>query len=238
MNYARLKLTKTREITNPTYYVEAINQEFAGYAFDEERAEQQCGHWRRNAFAGSDATPMDLEIGTGVGLFFAHHARLHPERFLVGIEIKFKPLIQSIRRALKENSKNARIVRHHAGFIENLFAIGELNNVYVHHPDPWTKPKKHKHRLLNREFLAKLYERQRPGSFLDFKTDSRDYFFWAQEEFKNSKYKIERYTEDLHHSTWAFENYVTQFEQFYLSVGQPIYYLRAKVESSTLAPGI
>ena len=61
MRESRLNIIKTREITNPTYYVEAINQEFAPYALDEERAEGNCGNWRGCGFwVGPDGV-LDFE---------------------------------------------------------------------------------------------------------------------------------------------------------------------------------
>ncbi len=238
MFHSRLNIVKTREIRRPTYYVEAINKEYRDFALDEERAETFRGEWREKVFANAPMAigvttikdmPLDLEIGTGHGLFFAHRAHQEPQRLLLGLEIKFKPLIQAIRRALKQGSTNARIARYDARVIGNLFAPGELDHVFIHHPDPWTKRSTHKHRLLQSEFLLRLSQLQRSGSFVDFKTDSGDYFFWAAEQFKNSPYKIERYSEDLHRSEWSDENFTTQFEKFYIDQGQPIYYLRATV---------
>ncbi|MCB0350998.1 MAG: tRNA (guanosine(46)-N7)-methyltransferase TrmB [Bdellovibrionales bacterium] len=220
-------MIKTRAISNPTYYVDALNGEFADYAFNEERAEEFRGRWREAAFGATVQDALDVEIGTGNGYFFAHQSSTHTDRLLLGIEIKFKPLIQSIRRALKLNVKNARVARFNASFLENIFDEQEINNVFIHHPDPWNKNSKHKRRLMKSDFLKKLYTLQKPGSFLEFKTDSQDYFFWALEEFKNSSYKLERYSEDLHGSDWRDENFITHFEKIYMEKGQPIYYLRA-----------
>jgi tRNA (guanine-N7-)-methyltransferase len=227
-------VTNTRQIQNPTYYVSAINGEFAEYTYDEERAAALRGEWRFRSFAKSSMTdrvnsPLDLEIGTGYGLFFSHHAKSNPTRFCIGLEIKFKPLILAARRLQKNASTNAVLIRYHAKFVENLFAPGELNNIYIHHPDPWTKRRKHKHRLLQATYIERLYDLQKPGSFIDFKTDSKDYFDWAVEQFKKTKYSFTRHTEDLHRSEWSGENFTTQFEKIFVSKGQPIYYLRASL---------
>jgi len=227
MSEASLNLRKTREIPRPTYYVQALQGEFSEFAYDEERALAMKGAWREKAFIQPQAAPLDLEIGTGNGYFFAHQAEAQPQRLLLGLEIKFKPLIQTIRRALFRGCKNARVARFHAGLLDLIFADQELDNVYVHHPDPWTKRRRHKHRLLSSEFLMQLRLKQKPGAFIDFKTDSRDYFFWAVEQFKNTPYFVERYSEDLHNSEWCSENFVTHFEKIYATKGQPIYYLRA-----------
>jgi tRNA (guanine-N7-)-methyltransferase len=220
-----MNIKKTRDIKNPHRYITAMQSEYGEWCFDEEMAPLQKGLWRQDVFKVGIDHPLDLEIGTGNGYFFAHRVGACPERCLVGIEVKFKPLIQSIRRALFTGSKSMRIVRYDARFIKNLFAPGELNTVFIHHPDPWEKKRKQKHRLLKSEFLLELWDLQRPGSYVEFKTDSRDYFLWATEEIKKTPYQVERYTLDLHQSEWAKENFVTHFESIFIRQKTPINYL-------------
>ncbi len=222
----RPRLTATRTLPNPTEYVKDLNGKYAKYAFDEERAHQIKGEWRAKSFGVAGDHPMDLEIGTGNGTHFAHLAKKSPERALVGIEIKYKPLIQSIRRALGEGSKNARIVRYDASHLEDIFNPGELNNVFIHHPDPWPRKRSWKHRLIQDEFLTMLHALMRPGSYLNFKTDSEEYYDWSSERFARGPFRMSRETRDLHTSDWKDENFITQFETIFLSKGQPIFYAR------------
>jgi len=219
------RMALTRNLRRPTEYVQLLNGEFSRWAFNEERAPLLKGRWREE-FGVVPEHPMDLEIGTGNGYFFAHLAAKNPDRALVGIELKFKPLIQSIRRALRGGATNARIVRYDAVRLDDLFAPGELNNVYIHHPDPWLKKRQWKHRLIQADFLKELHELTRPGSFIDFKSDSRDYFEWAVPLFKGSPFELTRETWDLHNSEWAGENFITQFESIFLKQGQSIHYAR------------
>jgi tRNA (guanine-N7-)-methyltransferase len=222
MNERRPRLSLTRTIPKPTYYIDAIDTEFAEYAFNEERAPSFKGQWRREVFKVTEETPIDLEFGTGNGQHFAHHALSHPNRCLVGFELKYKPLIQSIRRALNGGAKNARIMRYHAHNADLAFATNEINNVYIHFPDPWSRPKKFKNRIVCETFLKRLYELQQPGAFVEFKTDSRDYFLWALEEIARTPYTLEFQTLDLHNSPMAEGNFVTTFEKIFLGEGIPI----------------
>lgn len=222
----RPRMALTRDLRRPTEYVRMLNGEFSEWAFNEERAPLFKGKWREQAFKTSETHPLDLEIGTGNGYHFAHLAAKKPGHALVGIEIKFKPLIQSIRRALRAGSTNARIVRYDASLLDDLFAAGELNDVYIHHPDPWPKERHWKHRLIQKDFLESLFALQRLGAFVDFKTDSEDYYDWSLALFKDSPYEVVRETRDLHRSEWKDENFVTHFESIFLSKGQPIFYAR------------
>lgn len=216
-------VSRTRRLPKPTYYIEALLGEYSQWAFDEERCLQNKGRWR--AVCGvPDDHPLDLEIGTGNGFFFAHQAKSYPERCLLGVELKYKPLIQSIRRALSADCKNARIFRYDAGFLPHVLAAGEINNVYIHFPDPWEKKRWKKNRLIQTAFLQDLFALQRPGSFLEFKTDSRDYFDHAMETFVDSPYRLEASSTNLHASELAQQNFVTHFETMFIKQGIPINY--------------
>lgn len=226
MSEARVQIAKSRNIPNPHAYVKYLLEDFSTWAFDEERAVEFKGRWRELVFTVAPSAPLDLEIGTGNGYFFAHHALQNPDRAYVGLEIKFKPLIQSIRRALNAGAKNARMARYPGQHVDELFADGELNDVYIHHPDPWENPRRFKHRLVQTDFLNRLSRLQAPGSKVEFKTDSRNYFLWATEQIKKSPYEIERYTLDLHQSEWAAEQpLLTSFERIFVQKQIPINYL-------------
>jgi tRNA (guanine-N7-)-methyltransferase len=218
----RRQINITTELKRQSVYTLALNGEFSKIAFDEIRAPKNHGQWRSQVLGLSESVPMDLEVGTGNGLHFAHYACKTPDRAIVGVELKYKPLIQTIRRAVEAGAKNVAIARYHAFNLDQLFTDGEINNVFVHFPDPWTSPRKPKNRFISRENLDLLHRLQRPGSYIDLKTDSREYHFWALEEIRESKYKIIFETQDLHQSEYAAENFMTGFEQLFLRKGYKI----------------
>ena len=220
----QLRLSRTSTIPVPNEYVRGLQNEYAQWSYDEERAPRFKGRWRAEAFGTTVDQPLDLEIGTGNGLHFAHHALTHPERCLLGLELRYKPLIQSIRRALRNDSTNMRIARYNAYLLNELFVEGELDDVFIFFPDPWEKSRQHKHRLIQDDFLVELHKMQRPGSKLIFKTDSRDYFDWSMERFKRGPYKMLGHTYDLHKSEFAGGNFITQFENIFIRQGLAIGY--------------
>lgn len=217
---ARRRVNITTDLPHQNEYTLALNGEYSHIAFDEVRAPGNKGKWRSHVFkVDNQQMPMDLEVGTGNGLHFAHHAIKHPERLLVGIELKYKPLIQTIRRATSGGAKNAAIARFHAFNLDQLFDDGELNNVYIHFPDPWVTPRKPKNRFVSKDNLDLLYRLQKPGSYIDFKTDSREYHLWSLDEIAQSKYKMVFETQNLHHSEMASQNFLTQFEKIFMAKG-------------------
>lgn len=227
-NFKRPQIVKTKNLRLQNYYTLALNGEFSEYAFSEERAPEMKGKWRSEVFRIADDQPMDLEIGTGNGVHFQHYCAHHPDRNLIGIELKFKPLIQTIRGALRNNSRNGRVIRYHAFNVDELFAVNEINDLFIHFSDPWTSPRKPSNRIMNPRMLDIFYEIQRPGSKIDFKTDSREMYLWALEQIKNSKYKIEFQTLNLHHSEMASENVITGFEKIFLRQGIEINFARLR----------
>lgn len=224
----RRRLNLTRTLKTPNKYTRGLEEDFAEFAFSEERAPANKGKWRSQVFKVSDEIPMDLEIGTGNGFHFGHRALTAPNRCIVGLELKYKPLYQAIRRTFKAGAKNAAMCRYHAFNIEDLFVEGEVNDIYIHFPDPWTSPKKPKNRVVNRSMLAILHQLQRPGSMIEFKTDSREMFLWALGEIAASPYKIEAQSLDLHKSEHAEGNFMTFFESLFVKDGIEINYIRLR----------
>jgi tRNA (guanine-N7-)-methyltransferase len=224
---AQLRVSLTKNIPVPNAYILALQGEFSPWSYDEVRAPEFRGKWRAEAFSGLDsAVPMDIEFGTGNGTHFAHRSAQFPERALLGFELRYKPLIQSIRRAVKNGQTNARMARYNAALVQELFEPGEINDVFIFFPDPWEKGRNHKHRLIQEEFLEKLFTAQRPGSRVHFKTDSQDYFEWSVRRFEKSAYKLEAVTNDLHKSGHAQGNFITQFERIFIRQSLPIGFAR------------
>lgn len=202
-----------------------MENEFRHLAYNEERAPELKGRWRAKAFEAEPSAPLDLEIGTGNGYHFAHYASQNPDRCLLGMELKYKPLIQAIRRSSSAGSTNSRICRFHAFNMEELFEPGELNHVIVHFPDPWVQPKKPRNRMMSRAFVETLYRLQKPGESIEFKTDSRVFFDWVLEELDGAPYEIEEQSFDLHRSPYMEKNFITGFEQIFIRKNIPINYL-------------
>ena len=224
----KYKIFRTTALPFPNEYVKALMGELNGWSYSEEQALDFKGKWHEEVFSAKNDMPLDLEIGTGNGFHFAHHAKKYPERLLLGLELKYKPLIQSIRRARTEGSENARMARFKATVLDYILADNEVQNVIIHHPDPWLKKSQKKNRLIQDVFMKKLSTIQKENGIVDFKTDNENYYDWALEVFKNSSYSFERETRDLHNSPWAEENFITAFERIFLVKGQPIFYCRLK----------
>ena len=170
------------------------------------------------------------EIGTGNGFHFVHQVQNEPHRNLIGIDLKYKPLAQTLRRLLKnqgEEEVNARVVRFHAKNLGQLFEPQEIDNIYIHFPDPWLgKKARKKNRIIQQNFMEELFQLQKQETFIELKTDSREYFDQMVGVCEGSQYLVREKTYDLHNSEYADGNFVTGFERFFLSKGLPIHYMK------------
>jgi len=207
-----------RNFVNP--YIGRVN-EYSDWILSNDEAEAARGSWRRQL--GTEA-PLHVEIGTGNGFHFAHYAQTNPQLAVVGFEIKYKTLVQSIARARRFGCKNARMVKADAKKLTSYFAPGEVDKLIVHFPDPWPKARHGANRLMHASFFREAFTVLKDGGAIEFKTDHLGYFRFATQQVAMSPFTMSFYTENLHRSLVAEKNYVTQFESLFLRKGQPIYY--------------
>lgn len=227
----QIRLNKTTDIKNPNLYVKALYNEFKDWSFDEQEALKLKGHWRKKIFKKPAQNPLHLEIGPGNGKHFFQLCQNHPKDSFLAVELKYKPLIQTIRRIRTNGLTNARVIRYNGKLLKNLFAEEELNNVYIHFPDPWPKRRHEKHQLINMDFARDLLQIQRSGSLLEFKTDSESYFLKGKELFSKTGYKILNFEKDFYgkkiKDQIIFQN-LSQFELIFVKKNIPIGYLLMK----------
>ena len=243
------RIADTQQLRRPNIYVQSLQQGLKGRVYDQNQAVKFLGQWRSEVFSPlfsefdsrneqspppSEKSPLDVELGTGNGVHLAARALAEPERLFVGLEVKYKPLIQSANRILRQQSKNAVLVRFHAHLIEQLFTKQEINNVYVHFSDPWVSPRRPERRILGPKLWKSLSVLQRPSSFVEFKTDSRELFDWVLEQEIPSLYQEQIRTYDLHAEeaqkgqSGIISKFPvrTGFENIFMRQGLPIHYVR------------
>ena len=199
---------------------------YSSWVFDEEDCLQFKGQWRQLVFNTSTTTKLDLEIGPGSGDFFAFIATNNKDRLFIAVELKYKPLIQTTRKIKEKTCLNAKTIRYNAQMLGDIFASEELNNIYIHFPDPWPKKRHHKHRLIKPDFIKVLYQLQKNDSFIEIKTDHREYFQEIYTVFKNSPYREVEFSDNLHKSKSPPKEFITHFEKIFIRKNQAIYYLK------------
>ena len=185
--------------------------------------EQQKGNWR-NIFGNNN--PIHIEIGMGKGRFLMDMAKVYPFINYIGIEKYSSVLLRAIQKMEREEQplSNVRFIRMDAETIGNVFEIEEVDRIYLNFSDPWPKDRHAKRRLPSREFLARYDKILKKEGQLEFKTDNKDLFLFALEELEPGGWKAEKISFDLHRDKDMSEgNIMTEYEEKFSSIGNPIY---------------
>ena len=183
--------------------------------------QDQKGKWHE--IFGNDH-PIRIEIGMGKGRFIMDLARMNPDINYVGIEKYSSVLIRGIQKMEADPLPNLYFIRMDAEEIASVFDRGEVDRIYLNFSDPWPKDRHAKRRLPSREFLQRYNEILVPDGVIEFKTDNHDLFQFALEELEPAGWHLDQMTEDLHHNTEMMQgNVMTEYEERFSSLGNPIY---------------
>jgi tRNA (guanine-N7-)-methyltransferase len=121
--------------------------------------------------------PLEVEVGSGKGLFLAAASQAHPERDYLGIEISFKYARFAAARLAKLKVPNAKAVCGDGlAPFNKWIPHSSLAAVHVYFPDPWWKKRHRRRRVLNEPFLKDVQRTLVPGGSLHFWTDVEEYF--------------------------------------------------------------
>ena len=170
-----------------------------------------------------NANPIRIEIGMGKGAFILEMARRNPDINYVGIEKFSSVLLRAIQKQEAEQLPNLRFIRMEAEYIEDVFAPGEVDRIYLNFSDPWPKERHAKRRLTSRQFLARYVNILKAEGLVEFKTDNAVLFAFSLEEVPEAGWQMIAQTNDLHNSDMCEGNIMTEYETKFSTLGQPIY---------------
>jgi len=172
--------------------------------------------------------PLIVEIGAGTADLSLNLARIHGDRNYVAIDVKSDRLYTGAKVALQEKLTNITFVRAQLRQMNELFAPGSIDELWVTFPDPYPRDKQAKHRLTNPAFLSVYRNLLKPGGTLHFKTDNRELFLWSLEQLVAEDWQIRELSFDLHDSNLPDDYKITTyFERKFLAQDIDINYMSA-----------
>jgi tRNA G46 methylase TrmB len=158
-------------------------QEFPEFAFGNQQVFQRRGQWHdffRQRIGEKFDGRIVFEIGCSDADLLSRVAVKYPHRAFVGLDWKFKTLYAAAERVAREKLLNVALLRGRAQDVRQIFADGELDEIWLFHPDPCDKPAELQNRLVSPSFLTDVHRVLRGAtSSLCLKTDHPGYYQWV-----------------------------------------------------------
>ncbi len=129
-----------------------------------------------------DARPVEIEVGSGKGLFLASAASRNPERSYLGIELARKYARLAAERLVKRGIGNVRVWPGDArALLATRIPASSVRAVHVYFPDPWWKKRHKKRRVFTGALVDSVVRVLEPGGTLHVATDVEEYFHVIRE---------------------------------------------------------
>ena len=137
--------------------------------------------WDPAALFGRSAR-LEIEVGSGKGLFLRSAAPTCPETDFLGIEVARKYAAFAAAGLAKRDIHNAIVVNADAVRVfKEILPDASAAAVHVYFPDPWWKKRHRKRRVMRAEFVKEIERVLEIGGRLHFWTDVLEYFESALE---------------------------------------------------------
>lgn len=167
--------------------------------------------------------PLHIEIGMGKGRFIMELAEKNPNVNYIGIERYSSVLVRALQKMELTPLPNLKFICMDAADITEIFHKDEISRIYLNFSDPWPKDRHAKRRLTSARFFEHYDKILTKEGRVEFKTDNQDLFAFSLEEIKAAGWKIDAFTNDLHHDVLLNQgNIMTEYEERFSKMGNPI----------------
>ncbi len=178
---------------------------------------QMRGLWREKL---PGCAALWVEVGCGKGKFTAQTAQANPDVLLIAVERCREAMVVAMEKAKAMGLNNVFFIDMDVAAIEEIFAPGEIDRLFINFPDPWPRKKNAKRRLTHRGFLDKYCRVVRAGGEFHFKTDNAPLFQFSVEEFAACGLEVKNLTRNLHEN--GIVGIMTGYEEKFHAMGTPI----------------
>lgn len=128
----------------------------------------------------------EVELGCADGQFSFQLARAHPDRFIVGLEIRDKLVGANTARAEREGLTNLAFAYVNLNVdLDRVFGVRTIDAFHLLFPDPWWKSRHQKRRVVDPWMLEVVSRQLRPGGELHFASDVFEVALQAMAELED-----------------------------------------------------
>ncbi len=186
----------------------------------EQQPQNWAGKWKERFSSDS----LHVEIGSGKGDYWLLMANKYPQSIWIGIEKDINVSAIAIRKYDQAmiKSSNMCFIQKDAETIEQWFAQGEIDVLHLNFSDPWPKKRAHKKRLSHASFIERYKYIVSEQGEIQMKTDNADLFEFSLLQFQEGNWFLHEISVDYRRNE-HLEDAITEYEQRFLSLHQPIY---------------
>ncbi|MDE6342363.1 MAG: tRNA (guanosine(46)-N7)-methyltransferase TrmB [Muribaculaceae bacterium] len=190
------------------------------------------GKWNSGFF--SRPNPITLELGCGKGEYTVGLAEANPDRNYIGVDIKGARMWKGARTVEEKGMDNAAFLRTEIEQIEQFFAPGEVDEIWITFPDP--QMQKARKRLTSTRFLNNYRTFLRKGGVVNLKTDSPFLYEYTKRLVMQNGCEVLFITDDLYGSGKAdpVSSIKTFYEQQWLARGKTIKLISFRIPEGEL----
>ncbi|WMT39839.1 tRNA (guanosine(46)-N7)-methyltransferase TrmB [Paenibacillus sp. D2_2] len=208
---------------------------------------QYKGRW--SEVFGNDR-PIHVELGMGKGQFISGMSAKYPDVNFIGMDMydelirRGSEKVRVIHGLVEQeeshpadeantavaatptgetDSLNVRLALGNVEEIEEIFAPGEIERVYLNFSDPWPKKKHGRRRLTHPRFLNKYGSILNENGEIHFKTDSRSLFQFSLNAFAATGLQLNDISLSLHEGGINEAHVMTEYESKFVGKGMPIH---------------
>ena len=98
--------------------------------------ETMKGNWRS---LKEDCTALWVEVGCGKGKFTAETAQANPDVLMIAVERCREAMVVAMEKAKEMGLTNVFYIDMDVEKIEEIFAAGEIDRLFINFPDPWPR---------------------------------------------------------------------------------------------------
>lgn len=186
------------------------------------------------------AKRVTVELGCGRGEYTVALAQQAPEELFIGVDIQGERIWHGAKQAVETGLENILFVRMKIEDLMKIFPDNTIDEIWLTFPDPFSRDRQAKKRLLHPRFLMQYQHVLKPDGIVNLKTDSDELFEYTSEVLGVLKAEVLNKIENIYEEEVPMDviRIPTRFEHKHVSNGKSIKYLRFRLPQTPVNPRI